>query len=226
MDENDRPILEEMEPNLIEQPRANEARSLLGTDRGEIEALICEARRGSSVALGRLLDGCRAYLVNLAHRNIGALLRVKVSASDLVQETSLEALRDFDRFRGVRLEELLAWLRSILLHNAASAQRRYQVSEKRNLGRETHLAAAGDVKDTAPSPRSLLAAVEEQEEVEQAIERLPTDQRKAILMRNRDHLSFAEIGIALERSNAAAHKLWVRAVERLERELSKTDGHR
>jgi Sigma-70 region 2 len=36
-----------------------------------------------------------------------------VDASDLIQETMLEAYRDFHRFRGVTEAEWLAWLRQI-----------------------------------------------------------------------------------------------------------------
>jgi RNA polymerase sigma-70 factor (ECF subfamily) len=196
---------------------------------GQIESLIGEARGGSAAALGQLLSACRNYLLSLANHHVGASLKVKVGASDLVQETSLEAYRDFVQFRGARLDELLAWLQSILRNNVASAGRRYQVAEKRNLAREVplevHLAADGDVRAMAPSPRSLLAEVEEQEKVERAIDLLPLDQRKAILLRHREHLTFAQIGAALDRSTAAAHKLWARAVLRLQKELSNdSDG--
>jgi len=51
------------------------------------------------------------------------------------------------------------------------------------------------------------------------LERLPADQKTAILLRSRDHCSFAEIGERMERSADAARKLWFRGVEQLRREL-------
>ena len=63
-------------------------------------------------------------------------LHGKVAASDLVQETLLEAGRDFAHFGGHTRHELLGWLRRILLNNLADANRRYLYAEKREAGRE------------------------------------------------------------------------------------------
>ncbi len=221
MDTSARPILESTAPiqNCVAPAPA-------GLDCQRVEELIGQARAGSTEALGELLTTCRKYLTNLANREISGPLKVKVAVSDLVQDTALDALRGFAHFRGQRLDELLAWLRTVLLHNVASAGRRYQGAGKRDLAREVPLGApgvAGNLRDAALSPRSLATAVEEQTRIERAIDRLPADQRSAILMRHRDHQSFVEIGAALGRSMPAAHKLWCRAVLRLQRELTSTD---
>ena len=50
---------------------------------------------------------------------------MKVDASDLVQETMLEAYRDFDRFQGRSEQEWMAWLRKILAHNVADLSARF-----------------------------------------------------------------------------------------------------
>ncbi len=203
-------------------------RSLLVNRPSRIELLIQEARAGSGEAVGELLEACRDYLLEVANRSLSAPLRVKLAPSDLVQETALDAQRYFANFHGDRLEELLAWLRSILLNNAASAGRRYNGTQKREIAREVPLAGCADVvgnlKDGAPSPGSALASIEEQGKIERAIARLPADQKTAILMRNRDRASFAEIGIELQLSANAARKLWVRAFERVQKELLKANG--
>jgi RNA polymerase sigma-70 factor, ECF subfamily len=195
----------------------------LPCDKLQIEAWIEAAKGGSSAAIGQLLDACRDYLFHLANQRVSSPLRAKVSASDLVQETSLDAHRDFADFRGERLEELLAWLRRILLYNAANARRRYEVTGKRQVSREIpfdfHPAGTDQLKDNAPSPRSLLAQIEETQTIERALDRLPEDQRKVVVLRSREHLSFVEIGAQMERSAEAARKLWFRAVERLQQEL-------
>ena len=58
------------------------------------------ARAGSKEALGEALEACRNYLLMVANRQLDPQLRVKGGASDLVQETFLEAQRDFGRFQG------------------------------------------------------------------------------------------------------------------------------
>ena len=59
----------------------------------------------------------------------------KGGASDLVQETFLEAQRDFPRFQGTSEAELLGWLRQMLLNNVANFTRHYRIT-KREVGRE------------------------------------------------------------------------------------------
>jgi RNA polymerase sigma-70 factor (ECF subfamily) len=194
-------------------------------DKAQVEAWIDEARAGSSAALGQLLEMCRQYLFDVARRRVSTELKSKVSVSDLVQETSLDAHRDFANFRGECLEELLAWLRQILLFNAANIRRRYENTAKRRVSREMPLALfpgiAEELQDDALSPRSLVANAEERLSIEQALMRLSPDHRTVIVLRSREHLSFAEVGARMDRTSEAARKLWFRAVERLEHELNR-----
>src|SRR5271163_4886949 len=90
------------------------------------DRLLADARAGSRDALGGILEGCRRYLLAIAERQLDPDLRSKGGASDLVQETFLEAQRDFARFQGSSAEELRAWLRQVLLHNVGAFTRRYR----------------------------------------------------------------------------------------------------
>ena len=153
---------------------------------------------------------------------------MKCAPSDLVQETALDAHRDFEHFQGERQEEFFAWLRKILLDNAATARRHYQYTRKRQLSREVSLDASSAVRgqlcDDQISPRSALARIERQCLVERAIARLSDDYQTILLLRSRDHLSFVEIGQRLGRSAEACRKLWFRAVEHLRQELVREHG--
>src|SRR6185312_8430755 len=124
--------------------------SCLGPD-----SLIARARAGDVAALGRLLEVYRNYLRLLARSLIGQTLRLRLDPSDLIQETFLEAHRDFPRFAGSGEPELVAWLRRILVRNLADQVRyhrapirdaRLQESLEARLersGRDAHLALAG-----------------------------------------------------------------------------------
>ena len=86
-------------------------------------------------------------------------LRAKVDASDLVQETMLEAFRDFERFGGASEQEWLAWLKRILAHNVADFVRRYRGTAKRQARREVRIRspqdsthAFGAAEPAAPCP--------------------------------------------------------------------------
>ena len=196
-------------------------------DNDTIETWIREARDGSSFALGRLIDACRSYLLAIAQRTLPKTLRAKIGPSDLVQETSFEAHRDFASFGGERSEELLGWLRRILLNNAANIIRQYEKAEKRQVCREHSLEVdgmtIGQVQSSSPSPSSLAASIEETQTLDRYLARLPADMRTAIILRNREYLPFEEIGLQLHRSAAAARKLWARAIERLQATLANKD---
>jgi RNA polymerase sigma-70 factor, ECF subfamily len=190
-----------------------------------------EARKGSSEALGKLLEECQNYLLLVAHREIGADLRAKAGASDIVQETFLEAQRDFHRFEGTTPEELRGWLRRLLLNNMANVARRFTGAAKRDPRREVKLDGRDDsspglqLADAIPTPSRILVAEEEQRELLAAIDRLPGHYRDAILLRHRDGMSYAEIGEKLGRTPEAVRKLWARAIELLQ-ELLEAEASR
>jgi RNA polymerase sigma-70 factor (ECF subfamily) len=189
-----------------------------------------QARAGSSEALGRLLEECRQYLLLIANEELPADLRAKVGASDLVQETFLRAKNHLGQFRGSTAEEWFIWLRRILLNHLANCSRQYRDTSKRDLSRELSLAETplGQLCDVVASkdesPSAQLAAREEMDEIDHALAKLPEHYRQAVLWRNRDNLSFEEIGRRLGRSEQAARKLWVRAIEQLQDILEHKNG--
>jgi RNA polymerase sigma-70 factor (ECF subfamily) len=187
------------------------------------------ARAGSREALGQVLEACRAYLLRIANEGLSDDLQAKGGASDLVQETFLEAHRDFARFEGNTEAELLAWLRCLLLNNVANFARCYRTTGKRQVGREVRLESGdssrsegvGFIADTS-SPSTEAMAHEKAEAVARALERLPEDYRRVITLRNHERREFDDIGRLMERSTDAARRLWSRAIERLQHELEAT----
>ena len=191
--------------------------------KAQLQKWMVQARGGSNTAIGHLLDACRGYLLVVARDAIAVRLRSKLDPADLVQDTALEAFRTFDAFEGEVHEQLLAWLQRILLNNAADVSRRYQSTHKRRVSRETSLAPtdATDPIDKSPTPEELVAMLEMQSTLACALDHLSADMRKVILLRQREHLSFAQLGEQTGRSAEAARKLWMRAVVRLRCEVQK-----
>jgi RNA polymerase sigma-70 factor (ECF subfamily) len=191
---------------------------------------LAAARAGSAEALGQVLETCRQYLLLIAGRELDPQLRAKGGASDLVQETFLEAHRDFGRFHGNSEAELRAWLRQLLLHHVGKFARRYRATHKRRVGCEVRLDAdsSSDTRGREPSadvlsPSGEAMAQEQTEAVQRALERLPEDYRRVIALRYHEELSFEAIGGLMNRSANAARMLWSRAVERLQQECERTD---
>ena len=192
---------------------------------GPWEQRLGAARNGAQDALGHLLEGFRQYLLLIANRQLPADIRPKVGASDLVQETFLEAQRDFAQFHGLNEDELRAWLARILLNNLANVIRQYRGTEMRQVGREVPLAQASldDLHNArgarAESPDARVIAQDEADELERALGRLPEHYRQVIVLRHREHQAFEAIGRRLGRSAEAARKLWARAVQQLQQIL-------
>ncbi len=183
-----------------------------------------QAARTSDSSLGELLQGCRDYLLLVANEELPPDIRQKVAASDLVQETFVDAQEAFPGFPGAGPEEFRAWLRRILLNNATDAIRRYRHARKRDIGRELHLdaASAGRVRglvseETSPSRNA--HNHEERDRVIQALTRLSDEHQRIIELRNIEQLTFIEIGRLTHRTPSAARMLWIRAIRRLTAEV-------
>jgi RNA polymerase sigma-70 factor, ECF subfamily len=186
---------------------------------------LAAARAGSLEALGQTLHAFRAYLLAIAERELDPQLKPKGGASDLVQQTLLEAVGNFEAFRGKTDAELRAWLRRLLLHNVVDFTRQYRDAEKREVSRECQLGpgtssseVAPQVVDSGPSPSALAAKSEEAQAIQRAVEKLPDDYRRIIVLRYQDERSFEEIGRSMNLSANAARKLWARAIKRLRQE--------
>jgi RNA polymerase sigma-70 factor, ECF subfamily len=187
--------------------------------------LLDAARAGSREALGQALEAYRRYLLVLAEGQIDADLRAKGGASDLVQETFLEAQRDFGQFRGATPDEFRGWLRQMLLHNAGAFTRRFRATGRRAVRRE--IAIPGDdssdglrdaLAGSTISPSGAVMKDEQAQALKVALSRLPEEYQKVITLRNHEAKSFEDVGLALGRSPDAARKLWSRAMLRLREE--------
>src|SRR6516162_10162607 len=140
-------------------------------------------------AHGRLLERFRDYLGVLARLQLGPKLQGKFDASDVVQQTLLEAYAKRDQFHGSEAERP-AWLRQILAHLLADALRA-DGQAKRDARRERSLEAA--IQESSARLGAWLAA--EQSSPSQRAERhedairfaealsvLPEDNRDALVL--------------------------------------------
>lgn len=184
-------------------------------------ALLQSARAGSMSALGQLLESFRTYLLLIAEDELESGLGHRVSPSDIVQESCLEAQRDFCLFEGSSENEFRGWLRRLTLNNIRNAERAHFGAEKRNVRKETvnssvrHLPAPAEAQGIEK-----LVASERLFQLQSALQCLAHDYREVIKLRNYERLSFEEIAARLGRSAEAARKLWCRAIESLQKELS------
>jgi RNA polymerase sigma-70 factor (ECF subfamily) len=152
-------------------------------------ALVREAQAGSRAAFDMLVLKYQRRVEQLLSRSVTD----RADVADLTQEAFLAAYRALPGFRGD--SAFYTWLYRIAI-NAA----------RRHLGRRARLqlvqAPTDDEgtfgTDPAPSddatPESLLASRQLARELDEAVESLAEDQRRALLLREVDGLSYDEIG--------------------------------
>jgi RNA polymerase sigma-70 factor (ECF subfamily) len=176
------------------------------------------------------LERFRSYLLLLAQRQLQGRASARLDASDLVQQTLLEAHRQGEHFRGATDAERAAWLRQILAHNLADADRALH-RDKRDVGRERSLEAAlaqssaelaGFLAADQSSPSRQVDRQEEARRLAEALGQLPEAQREALVLQYWQGLTLAQIGVRLERTPVAVAGLLKRGLKRLRELLGET----
>ena len=194
----------------------------------DFAGLIRAARNGSDQAMDQLIRECQPYLLAIANVEIDTAVARKVGASDIVQNSMLSAQRCIADFEGETREQLLAWVRGILIKDLQQAHRYYH-AQRRHVDRERPirgLDASGNefsLVDDGASPSELAAEREQEQRLYRAMRRLSPHEREVIELRNWQRLPFAEIGQRMDRSAEASRKLWSRAIVRLERLMGGVD---
>jgi RNA polymerase sigma-70 factor (ECF subfamily) len=198
-------------------------------DRLSPEDLLLRASAGDTEALGRLLEAYRASIRAQAENQLNGRLGARIDPSDIVQETFLEAHRDFPGFHGRSEAEWAVWLNRILSNNVIEAIRCHENAKKRSVRVEKSLQqpvqSGLELQDLLPvdqsTPGQRAVRREESQDMEATIESLPADQRTAIRLRYVKGHSLNQIAKELGRSERAAASLLHRAVKELQRRLAK-----
>jgi RNA polymerase sigma-70 factor (ECF subfamily) len=195
---------------------------------GDNDHLQALARAGDEAALGALLERYRPYLTLLARLQIGRRLQGKADPTDMVQETFLEATRNFAHYRGGSEPELSAWLRQILATRLARLARHYFGTQARDVRLERDLADDLDRSSRAldgglvadqSTPSQRASRREQAVMLADALATLPDDYREVIILRHLEGLTFPEVARRMGRSLDSVEKLWARALPRLQKAL-------
>jgi RNA polymerase sigma-70 factor (ECF subfamily) len=196
----------------------------------EQQALLDAARDGSRDALGELLQAYRPLLLMLAREELSPRLRSKGGASDLVQNTYVDALSDFNDFSGHTPAEFRHWLEQIVRHNVCDYGRHFRDTCKREAGREQLLPPdflvrpRDKTRSESASPLAELLQEERAEVLEQALGRLSDEDQAVIVLRQRERLPFEQVARRLGCTAAAVRQRWVRAMEHWRRLVEQAYG--
>lgn len=178
------------------------------------------------------LEAFRGYLEMLARMQVRIGIQGKLDASDVVQQTLVQAIAGWADFRGTTDAELAAWLRQILARQFSNAVRDLG-RQKRDRTRERSLEAALDqsacrlelfLAADESSPSHKAQRNEQLLALSTALAELPEAQREAIVLRHLEHRRIEEIAEQLQRTPTAVAGLLKRGLRTLRSQMREPDS--
>jgi RNA polymerase sigma-70 factor (ECF subfamily) len=193
-----------------------QARVVSWPDVGDREAaLVQRCAAGDESASAELVAEHQRTVVQLATNLLGD----REEALDLSQEVFLRVFRTIHRFRGH--SSLRTWIYRIAVNQARNRHRFWRRRHRADqVSLDQHVAAHGDVfSGLGPTPERVLAQKELAERLRAALDKLPFDQRTAIVLREVDGLSYEEIAYSLELAVGTVKSRLTRARQALRADL-------
>jgi RNA polymerase sigma-70 factor (ECF subfamily) len=141
-------------------------------------------------------------------------------ALDLSQEVFLRVFRTIQTFRGQ--SALRTWIFRIVVNQARNRQRWWRRRHRsQQVSLDEHIRDHGDLPETGhdASPDRLLTQKQLGERIRIALDRLPFDQKTALVLREIDGLSYEEIGYSLGIAVGTVKSRLARARESLRGQL-------
>jgi RNA polymerase sigma-70 factor (ECF subfamily) len=183
---------------------------------------------GDREALAELVQREGPWIAERVRLRLGPLLRARAETQDYVQDAMLEILEYAPRFvtgEPGRFRALLARI----IENLLRDQHDWFAAKRRALSHEQPLPSDSILdldrpRDSVTRPSEHAQRAEEQAWVRLALELLEAEDRKVLLLREWDGLSFADIGRQLGLSEDAARMRFNRALPRLAQQVESLRG--
>ena len=182
---------------------------------GREAALVQRCAAGEEAACADLVSEHQRMVVQLAMNLLGD----RDEALDLSQEVFFRVFRTIHRFRGG--STLRTWIYRIAVNQARNKHRFWRRRHRADqVSLDEHVAAHGEFLSSGDStPDRVLAQKELAAQLQRALDRLPFDQRTAIVLREIDGLSYEEIAYSLGVAIGTVKSRLTRARQALRLEL-------
>ena len=190
------------------------------------EVLIGCLKTGDRSALGTLWDFYRPRLKRMVHVHLDSRLAARVDASDVVQDTYLDAQKKLPSYLEDPKVAFYVWLRVLAHDRLAKIHRQHLGTQCRAADREVQLPAdasavlASQIAAHGPSPSQSLREGELIDKIQRALHQLPPDDREIVLMRHFEEMTNGEVAQALGLTNSAATMRYGRALLHLKKLLT------
>jgi RNA polymerase sigma-70 factor (ECF subfamily) len=183
---------------------------------GRESALVQRCAAGDEAACTELVSEHQRMVIQLAMNLLGD----RDEALDLSQEVFLRVFRTIHRFRGQ--SSLRTWIYRIAVNQARNRHRFWRRRHRADqVSLDEHLATHGEfMSEGDATPERVLAQKELAARLQAALDRLPFDQRTAIVLREIDGLSYDEIAFSLGLAIGTVKSRLTRARQALRLELN------
>jgi len=182
------------------------------------EELAARIAEGDEYAFKILVNRHQAPVLNLIYRFIGD----RMKSEDLAQETFLQVWRAAKTYK--RKSKFTTWLYricvNVCLNEIKSTRRKKWLQYFKNTPDSKH-PENESLLDESPNPEDLLLARERNQQITNALQALPENQRIALILKRYDNLSYEEISRVIGCSIPAVESLLVRAKRTLQKKLEK-----
>lgn len=178
-----------------------------------MQELLEQFRQGQSAAFEELFTQHRERLRQVIALRLDRRLAARVDASDVLQETYLEAARRLPGYLERQEMPFYLWLRWIAQEKVLATHRQHVQASKRSVDREipplpmdSSAQLVSGLMGRGPTPSQAVAARELAEILRRALAQLAEEERELLLWRHFEQLTNREISHLLGVSEAAANK--------------------
>lgn len=171
----------------------------------------------------------RERLLSLARRNLNPVLLRRVSAEDAVQDALAAACRKIGFFENNPEVPVYFKLRTILLQTISALERKHLQCQKRDAYKEVEVPEHDDCSaaglnwnmfpDSVTGPLTKVARADRYELLRTALGAMPENDRRILELRHFDGMSNSDCAEVFQIAPKAASIRYVRALERLQKQL-------
>lgn len=180
------------------------------------EELMAGTAQGDGHAFEILVRRHQTLVLNLIYRFIGN----RAQADDLAQEVFLRVWKAANTYEPKA--KFTTWIYRItanLCLNELKSFRGKKIFQFRHFGENDAVSAEENLVDEAPSAEDLLLAKERSDQISEALQNLPHNQRMALILKRYDNLPYDAIAKIIGCSVSAVESLLVRAKRNLQENL-------
>ena len=197
----------------------------------EPDELEARVRSGDERALAELFTLYRDRLKRAVSFRLDPRLYGRVDASDVLQESYLDAAQRLPHYLKDPSKSFFIWLRLVVGQRMIDLHRHHLGAQKRDAGQEVSLNAAGPTEATSvclaaqltghlTSPSQAAIRAETRARLEAALDLMDPLDREVIALRHFEELSNGEVAEMLGLKKQSASSRYVRALRRLKEILA------